>query len=649
MNNIKPGSKSCYPTPKCCFLLVLLLYAPACFSQTKQIDSLRTNILLATNDHQKLEAVFALCDEANSLHPDTLYKYCALANVIATRNNLSDDAIQSCLYKAMFFSRKGQFDLAENVIDSCLPLLQRSGNIKLKNRFLILKSNMLIRSDRQKESMSNSLQLLHTAEEAKDIQTQVRAKILIGWAYMELGQDRDALNWFFDAEKQQKELPQNQWQPFLYSDIAAVYNELKKNDSAEFYIKIALQEAIERNDLSYLANSYFIYGGICGDLGETAKAIGLLEKGLEVRELIGDPFYIVSDMYQMGLFYTDNHETDKSIAVLQEGISMAYQNGLLEKLPILYSALAKNYKITGNYLQYSQTLDTLIRLKDSLYKKNSADALAEMQTKYEVQKKENTIIQQHYDIAQKNLLIYAIGGLLAITILSGFFFLQNRKKNQRLKMQAIQIEQKKKLTNAVMKAEEDERKRVAEDLHDSVAQKMVVAKLNLEALGNGSEFTDQGKIIYDNIHTLLNESTAEVRSLSHSMMPHAFEHSGLANSVKDFLDKIHKSNLKINFNAEGDFAVIKENKALVIYRIMQECIQNTLKHSAATRLDISMIYANNEADIIIEDNGRGFNADEINYGTGLKNIQSRVEFLNGSTDINSVPGKGTVVAISIPL
>ncbi|MEP6684047.1 MAG: sensor histidine kinase [Parafilimonas sp.] len=630
-------------------LIIIAMHAFAGISQTKHIDSLRRNVFLAKNDQQKLMAIFALCDEANSLHPDTLYKYCTLANTIATRNKISDDIIQSALYKALFFSRKGHFDLEENLIDSSLLLLKNSENITLKNRFLVLKSNMLIRSDRQKESMSNSLQLLHAAEETKDILTQVRAKTLIGWAYMELGQNRDALTWFFNALKQQEGLPQNQWQPFLYSNIAAVYNELKKNDSAEFYIKKSLNEALERNDLSYLANTYFIYGGISADLGRTAKAENLLENGLRVREIIGDPFYIVSDIYQMGLFYADNHETDKGIAVLQEGISMAYQNKLFEKLPILYSALAKNYKLSGNYLQYSKTLDTIITLKDSLYKKNSADALAEMQTKYEVQKKENTIIKQHYDLVRKDLFIYIIAALLVITILSGFFFFQNRKKNQRLKLQTIEIEQKKKLTHAIMKAEEDERKRIAEDLHDSVAQKMVVAKLNLEALGNGLDLADQKMIIYNNINALLKESTDEVRSLSHSMMPHAFERYGLTNSVSDFLDKIHKKNLKINFSAEGDFSAIKENKALLIYRIMQECIQNVLKHSAATSLDISMICANNEADIIIEDNGSGFNTDEINNGTGLKNIQSRIEFLNGKSDINSTAGKGTVVAIYIPL
>jgi two-component system NarL family sensor kinase len=631
------------------FLLIVMLKAVTCFSQTKHIDSLRSNVLLAKDDEQKIQAIFALCDEGNSLNPDTLYRYCTLAKTIAARNKLNDDLMQSNFYKAMYFSRKGHYEPGENLIDSCVLVLNNTENTKLKNRFLVLKSNMLIRANRQKESMSNSLKLLHAAEETNDIITQVRAKILIGWAYMELGQNRDALNWFFNAEKQQKSLPQDQWQPFLYSDIAAVYNELKKNDSAIFYIKKSLNEALQKNDLSYLANTYFIYGGIIADLGQTAKAESLLKNGLHVREIIGDPFYIVSDMFQMGLFYADNNEPGKGIAVLQEGIAMANANGLPEKLPILYNALARNYKLAGNYIQYGKTMDTILTLKDSLYKKNSADALAEMQTKYEVEKKEKTIIEQHYDLAKKNLFIYTIGGVLAITVLSGFFFFQNRRKNQRLKLQAIEIDQKKKLTNAVMKAEEDERKRIAEDLHDSVAQKMVVAKLNLEALAQGLELADKKKTIYNNIDALLKESTKEVRSLSHSMMPHAFEQYGLTNSVKDFLDKIHKKNLKINFNAEGDFSAIKENKALLIYRIMQECIQNVLKHSSATRLDISMICANNEADIIIEDNGNGFNANEVNYGTGLKNIQSRIEFLNGKSDINSTPGKGTVVAIYVPL
>lgn len=630
--------------------IVLLALQPlVSYSQTKYLDSLRNKVAMARDSHRQLEAVFKLCDEANSLNPDTLNKYCNLANLLAVKENNNANIIRSRFYTAIYLSRKGRLDTAIAIVDSCINTLKQKDNTKLQNRFMMLKSNLLIRSDKQKESMNNSLQLLRSAEAANDVYAQMRAKILIGWAYMELSQNRKALNWLFAAEKLQNTLPQNLWQPFLHSDMAALYNELKKNDSALYYIKKSLEEALQKNDLSYLANTYFIYGGISADMGQKNKAVNLLEKGLRFRELIGDPFYVISDIYQMGLFYADNNQPAKGVAVLHQGIAMAYQNRLFEKLPILYSALARNYKIAGNYKQYAQTLDTVIQLKDSLYKKNSADALAEMQTKYEVQKKENTIIHQQYDIAKKDLFIYTIGGLLIITLLIGFFIFQNRKKNQRLKLQAIEMEQKRELTHAVMKAEEEERKRIAEDLHDSVAQKMVVAKLNLEALSINMEMAEQKKTIFENINTLLKESTDEVRSLSHSMMPHAFERYGLTNSIKDFLNKIHKKDLKINFNAEGDFNQLKDNKAFLIYRIMQECIQNVLKHSSASKLDISMMCANNEADIIIEDNGKGFIVSENYVGSGLKNIQSRVDFLNGKLEINSIPGKGTVIAIFVPL
>jgi len=101
----------------------------------KHIDSLRTNVLLAKNDHQKLEAVFALCDEANSLNPDTLYKYCALANTLASKSDSKDELLQLNYYKTIFLSKKGRLDSAENLIDSSLSLLNKISNIELEKSF----------------------------------------------------------------------------------------------------------------------------------------------------------------------------------------------------------------------------------------------------------------------------------------------------------------------------------------------------------------------------------------------------------------------------------------------------------------------------------------------------------------------------------
>ena len=109
MFNTKTSFFSRHYKLKYFLLLILTLHAFVCFSQTKHIDSLRANVLDSKNDDQKLKAVFALCDEANSLHPDTLYKYCTLANIIAKRGNKGDDIIQSNFYKAMFLSKKRAF------------------------------------------------------------------------------------------------------------------------------------------------------------------------------------------------------------------------------------------------------------------------------------------------------------------------------------------------------------------------------------------------------------------------------------------------------------------------------------------------------------------------------------------------------------
>ncbi len=636
---------------RCIFFLLLQTFAGFSFSQTKVIDSLRSVLYAAQDARKQSAALLLLCEENNSLHPDSLFVYYTRAHALAVKEGSRQQIIQTNLYKAIYFSKKGKLDSAENIIDTSAAQLTAAEDIPLKYRFLLLKSNVLIRSDKQKESMDNSLQLLHAAEQTNDYLTQVRAKNNIGWAYMELGQNHEALDWFFEAAKLEKNLSEDKRQPFLYSNIAAIYNNLSKNDSAEFFAKLSVSLALKKSDLTYLANAYLIYAGICNDMGNKAKAESLLQEGLRIRKLIGDPFYIVSDIFQIGLFYANNNEAGKGIALLKEGIAMAEKNNLYEKLPILYTSLAKNYKSAGDLEQYGETLDTLIILKDSLYKKNSAEALAEMQTKYDVQKKENTIIRQQYNLTKKNYFIYGTVGLLAATLLFGYVFFQNRKKSQRLKLQAMEMGQKKKTTQAVMQAEEDERKRIAGDLHDSVAQKIVVAKLNLEALGNQMRITDESQQkIYSNIQLLLEESTTEVRNLSHSMMPQAFARSGLNHTVKEFLDKISKTGLKINFSTDGSFANIRENTALMIYRIIQECVQNVLKHSKATMLDVNMIAENNEMDVTIEDNGVGFNIHDINEeSTGLKNIRSRIEYLSGTFEINSQPGNGTVFAFYIPL
>ena len=636
-------------------LSAAVIFFVACISavpaQTKIIDSLKKEITAAGSSTIKLSKIFELCNQYRSMHPDTLQYYVSMAKKIAASSGNPQDIANTEYYSAVLLIRAGKTDSALAVIEKNIQLPDDKNNRQLRNSFSILKCNLLIRNNRQKEAIETGLLLLHIADAQNDAALQVKAKTVIGWAYMELGQNRDALNLSFNAIDTWQKNDTSVYIAVVYSNIAAVYNELNKNDSAEYFIIKAIERAKQEQNLTALTNGYYIYSDICVAGKNKVKAESLLVEGLRIRKQIGDVFYIVSDIAQLGVFYANNNQPRKGIEAVKEGIAIAEQNNLYAKLPFLYAALAKNYKAAGNLAAYSSTLIKIIDLKDSLYRRNNAEALAEMQTKYDVQKKENTIIQQQYDLTKENYFIYASAGLLAATVLIAVAFFKNRQKNQRLKMQQLLLEQKKKTTQAVMQAEEDERKRIALELHDSVAQKMVVAKLNLEAFESDlHNLTSEQKDVYNNIFSLVDESCTEVRELSHSMVPQAFFKSGLTDALKSLTDKIKSKNLHVTLSAAGDLNNLDPNSELMIYRIVQECIQNVLKHAKASRLDIALIAENNELDITIEDNGTGFDASlKSEDGLGMKNLYSRIEYLNGTIDITSTPGKGTAIAMYIPM
>jgi two-component system, NarL family, sensor kinase len=135
------------------------------------------------------------------------------------------------------------------------------------------------------------------------------------------------------------------------------------------------------------------------------------------------------------------------------------------------------------------------------------------------------------------------------------------------------------------------------------------------------------------------------------MMPNALLKSGLASAVKEFLDKIDNRIIKINLHTEGLQERLDSNTETVLYRVIQECVNNVIKHSGANNLDISLIKDADGIAATVEDNGRGFDINDKQKfeGIGLKNISSRVAFLKGTVDFDSSPGKGTLVAIHVPI
>ena len=632
------------------FVAFFFLYG-SLHAQSSQLEILKDNINKAANPAAKLNATIAFCEKWDSYSPDTLHKYAMLLKQLSAEQKNEKTGLYADYYLATWLYQQNKLDTAIKLNTVVFAAYQKvfpydSMYVKLFR----LNGNIFLRTGEYDKALQADLDFLKLAEDKKDTTGMIASTMGLGNVSNKLQKKEEALKWYYSALNLMQNNVYKRKFSFIYNNIAIVHYKLNNKDSMFYFVKKGLSYSKESGDLTDYANALFLYGGMLAEFNQPQVAEQAFKEGLEERKKIGDIYYVISDMAQFALFYLNTNQPQKGIALCLEGLGLAKKNQE-PNMDDLYESLARNYKAAGDYKNATKTLEDFLTLKDSIYGKNSAEALAEMQTKYDVQKKENTIIQQQYDLTKKNYFIYASAGLLAATVLIAVAFFKNRQKNQRLKMQEVLLEQKKKTTQAVMQAEEDERKRIALDLHDSVAQKMVVAKLNLEAFENGlPNLTPEQKDVYNNIFSLVDESCTEVRELSHSMVPQAFFKSGLTDAIKSLTNKIENKNLHVTFSAAGDLSNLAQNSELMIYRIVQECIQNVLKHAKASRLDIALIAENNELDITVEDNGIGFNTEAgINESVGLKNVRSRIEYLNGTLDINSQPGSGTVVAFYIPL
>jgi signal transduction histidine kinase len=135
------------------------------------------------------------------------------------------------------------------------------------------------------------------------------------------------------------------------------------------------------------------------------------------------------------------------------------------------------------------------------------------------------------------------------------------------------------------------------------------------------------------------------------MMPNLLLKSGLGKAVVDFIDKIDRRIIKVHLHTEGLNERLDEQIEIVVYRVLQECVNNVIKHSGASQLDISLIKDKDGISATIEDNGSGFDIAQLNAdaGMGLRNMRARVEFVKGTIEFDSTPGNGTLVAIHIPV
>ena len=619
-------------------------------------------------------------------------------------------AVLSYNMLAIAYYYKGAYPQAAQAFDSGYQVARRAGNQAQMGEMLNNAANVSIETGDYATALARYRQALAIQARAGNDYDAAMALGNIGYVYKEIGDYDAALRYFFQALRRFEARLQRPGQEAtsrnLYTNALAqvqayvgeTYQRLGSWPTARQYFARALtnyrtahfNEGIITS-LRSLAAGNAANGQLALALQQYREALAMYAAVHDVVEQAATRAEIGAVLVRQGQYPAAMAEYEQAVALNRQTRNVPHQAAALlglaaaqtqaRLLPAARRTLDSaaryvrrtNSKATwrdyhetaSNYFAQAQNPAQALasyRLfgvyKDSLLNAAKVKAVADMATKYDTEKKEQQLrLQgtrlrlQQAQLSRRNLLLGSVvAGALALALLGWSYYRRYRLQQQAALQRAVMHEQNL-ATKAVLEAEETERRRIAADLHDGVGQVMSAAKMNLSAIADEIPFSsDDQKQAFQNAIRMVDDGCREVRAVSHAMMPNALLKAGLGAAVREFLGQIDYRVLKINLLAEGLEQKLDPKLETVMYRVVQECVNNVIKHAQASQLDISLRREADGLTALIEDNGRGFDATDRRMfeGIGLKNIQARLALFGGSADWDTRPGHGTAVTIFVP-
>ncbi|MEO7044630.1 MAG: sensor histidine kinase, partial [Ferruginibacter sp.] len=496
----------------------------------------------------------------------------------------------------------------------------------------------------------------------------------------------------------------------LYANLSGIYSDMNFNSKAYEYGLKAIAVAQEIEDTSTLKESFNNTSTALLGLQKFDSALLLSNKAIGLSNLTNDNWtktaclidnceiYFKTQRFSLmgstadealaaansigsaegiaqanlfkSLFYINEKKYKEAKIFAQKGIEIAKGKHINNALRDGYRNLSLAEFGLGDmnsfhsYETLSDSVEDVI-LSDKIIKNTQ-----ELDAKYSLGKKQVEIdnlakekIIQQLELAQKKQTIFWLGGLLLLLFGIGIFYyrfsqqkkklLQSEKILQQQKITELENEKLLTATQAIVQGQEEERTRLAKDLHDGLGGILSSTKYSLGNMKQNLIITPENAIAFERTMDMLDQSIKELRRVAHNMMPETLMKLSLSEALQDYCLQVTQSGaLKVSYQNFGTEELDLENSTkITVYRIIQELINNAIKHANAQTAIVQMIYNENTLNITVEDDGNGFDKTLLENATGIgyKNLQSRVGFLKGTIDIQSQLHKGTSVYIEIPL
>jgi signal transduction histidine kinase len=394
------------------------------------------------------------------------------------------------------------------------------------------------------------------------------------------------------------------------------------------------------------------------------QVIAVAEKVLPLTAATRNPSNRAMALRGLAVAYLHRKEFARAQAYARQALDLCRRYDLKEireHIALLASDVAL---ALGNTADYDRLRREAASVYDHALNEEVRQNLRELETKYEADRKETRIRQLQQETQRQGLRLHrknAWNYVLAATTLSllavGFLFYRNARNgqiifHQREKIHAQRIrelEQAQQLlaANAMLQGQEAERGRLAKDLHDGLGGMLSGIKLSLSQVQSNALLPAPYAAGFALALQQLDATIGELRRVAHSMMPQGLVRYGLAPALRDFCGSFEGSApFRLTLQTFGLENRLAPDEELILYRIVQELLNNVVKHAAATEVLVQLIRTADVVTLAVEDNGAGFDATRSRPGMGLGNIRSRADHLGATLDIHSTPGVGTSVTVS---
>ena len=649
------------------FLSLFSLSAPGQLTQT-QIDSLVIELGRAKEDTNKVNLLMTLGNEVGYTDQNKALLYGKQGYALSTKINYVRGMGRTSYLTGTTYMELGDYALA----DSFIAIAEQKFTQLNDKKYLAIISN--IRGSRNYMVGNYVLAADYYAKAAAGFD-EIKDTTLSMIAYQNLvAVVAQVKNYERAIELSKKILPLAQARKdslqigYTLQGLVTTLIDLGKYEDAAGYLDQLTDIANTTLDQNLAAEAHSTVGTYYYRKNDFKIAADHFKIAIKKAEILGNKYQLANHYNSLGQAYYRARNFDLAKETLLKGLLLAKEHKNKRAESNVALSLSSLYDSTHEYNNAYKSLLLHTQIADSILSSETRNYTTQLETLYETNKKENEILrlqkvqrEKDFEISRRNTYLGIGIGLIASLIVILYLLKRNYRSKQKLskqqsallevKIKTIEKEQQITSLQSMINGQETERTRIAKDLHDGLGGLFSTVKMHYSTL---QQDTPQIKsnILYKKTLDLINNASDELRKVAHNMMPEVLMKVGLVEALSDFCNNISSGKLlKVTLQTFGMEKRLSSSTEIMLYRIIQELVNNIIKHAYATEAIIQINLDNNRLSLTIEDNGKGFDTKEAETkrSMGIATVKSRVDYLNGKLTIDSRKDIGTTVMIDLLL